>query len=85
MNEHKKYTIKRVADFASIPAARIDTCLQDFKQMILIMKSINRFGGLGEDVNWCDPNTEFVWTDDGVNGLTEVDLKLIIKRKENER
>lgn len=82
MNEHKTYTIRTVTDFATIPLDRIDAALKDFRQMIVLMKTINSFGGLGEDVNWCDKRTAFIWDDDGIEGCTKVNIELINKTKE---
>lgn len=60
----KEYKINNIEDFTNVPDDRLDDCLIDFKQYIILLKEFKK-----EDKNL---KSEFIWIDDGEHKIKEI-------------
>lgn len=86
---NKEYKIVGLLDFINIPNGKIDACLKDFKEWILLNKKVFKGkdnqveikqGGESKGFITVSPIEKFVWIDDGKVGYS----KLIIKSGDKE-
>lgn len=72
------YPLRTVADFAAIPADRIDACLADFASWLRVSRKSQAIGdaatkALGGTVTF--DSGGFTWVDDGIVGIQQVDIQ----------
>lgn len=74
----KEYEITTAVDFLTVPAEKLDECLADFKIWIESCRAIGDVIGVEFIVN------RFVWIDDGVLGISSVEI-LVEKRNDDDQ
>lgn len=75
----KEYQISSVKDFLTVPPESMDACLADFKEWIALARNGAVFSVDFKDVIGIQGATSFVqdrftWVDDGVVGISRVDI-----------
>lgn len=75
----KEYQISSIKDFLAIPPESLDACLDDFKTWIGLArngsefsKDFNDFIGITDATSFIQDS--FTWVDDGVQGISRIDL-----------
>lgn len=65
----KRYDIRTVMDFTSVPEDRLDACLADFRECVRYLRGVK---AVAEDYGCADEirGMGFQWADDGQVGLT---------------
>jgi hypothetical protein len=68
----KIYTVKALSDFTEIPIECFGDYLQDFIEFLALLYAVKK---TAEEKKLAIPNDfgHFVWTDDGVSGITEIE------------
>lgn len=74
-----EYRISTIADFLAVPEDKIDACLADFKQWISIAREPSTLETAIDDLAGAPGSTKFMtvgftWVDDGIPGLSAVDI-----------
>ena len=64
-----EYEIKCLADFASLPADKLDACLRDFSYWVDLIRAANE---LPDGLSILRDG--FRWIDDGIDGISGVDI-----------
>lgn len=81
----KQYEIGSIHDFLDIPEDRLDVCLRDFKEWVVMGRSISELIKLSDgkaDITQILPR--LIWIDDGVVGLSEISIRVAAKTGETE-
>jgi hypothetical protein len=77
---HNKYPIETLADFLAVPEASIDACLADFKEWLALARNT---APIAEELNAVLEAAgagsvpllhSFTWIDDGIVGLTGIEI-----------
>jgi hypothetical protein len=73
-----EYRIKALSDFLTIPAEKMGEALRDFAIWLDMRRDRSELEGLISDLIGVADSVkfgdEFIWVDDGVTGLSQIDL-----------
>lgn len=74
----KEYRIQTLSDFFQVPDDKVEQCLKDFKLWIELSKP---FCDLCADhgVDFTSVVPGFIWKDDGLEGLSEINIRIPIE------
>lgn len=80
ISQIKQYEICSIHDFLDIPEDRLEVCLRDFKEWVVMGRSINELIKLSDgkaDITQILP--KLIWIDDGLVGLSQVSIRVAAK------